>query len=74
MAFGLKSNFMQIEPQMRQLAARMGVRYLSIVDILCNIDGCITRFGDTPDKLSSFDGGHLTTFTSEYVVKNFTKP
>ena len=74
MTFGLKPNFMQIEPQMRQLAQQLGVRYLSIVDILCNVDGCITRFGDTPDKLSSFDGGHLTTYTSEYVVKNLTKP
>lgn len=73
MTFGLKPNFMQIEPQMKQLAQQLGVPYLSIVDILCNVDGCITRFGDTPDKLSSFDGGHLTTYTSEYVVKGFSK-
>ncbi|SNX29095.1 Peptidoglycan/LPS O-acetylase OafA/YrhL, contains acyltransferase and SGNH-hydrolase domains [Polynucleobacter meluiroseus] len=71
MKFGLKQNFFQIEPEMRQLAQKLGVHYLSIVDILCNPEGCITRFGDTADKLSSFDGGHLTTYTSNYVVERF---
>lgn len=73
MSLGLKDNFFQIEPKMRELAKKMGVRYLSIVDVLCNTDGCITRFGDTADKLSSFDGGHLTTHTSEYVVEQLHK-
>jgi hypothetical protein len=73
MSLGLKDNFFQIEPKMRELAKKMGVRYLSIVDVLCNTNGCITRFGDTADKLSSFDGGHLTTHTSEYVVEQLHK-
>lgn len=71
MTLGLKDNFLQIEPKMRALAQKLGVRYLSIVDILCNPEGCVTRFGDTADKLSSFDGGHLTNYTSEYVVERF---
>jgi peptidoglycan/LPS O-acetylase OafA/YrhL len=73
MQFGLKSNFFEIEPQMKALAQKLGVRYLSIVAILCNQDGCITRFGDTAEQLASFDGGHLTRKASEYVVERFPK-
>jgi len=73
MSLGLKDNFLQIDPKMKLLAQKLGVHYLSIVDILCNPEGCVTRFGDTADKLSSFDGGHLTTYTSEYVVERFNK-
>jgi hypothetical protein len=73
MSLGLKDNFLQIDQKMRVLAQKLGVRYLSIVDILCNPEGCVTRFGDTADKLSSFDGGHLTTYTSEYVVERFNQ-
>jgi lysophospholipase L1-like esterase len=73
MQFGLKSNFFEIEPQMKALAQKLGVRYLSIVTILCNDEGCITRFGDTAEQLASFDGGHLTRKASEYVVERFPK-
>jgi hypothetical protein len=73
MKYGLKPNFLQIEPKMRDLAQKSDVRYLSIVDVMCDAVGCITRFGDTADKLSSFDGGHLTTYTSKYVVERFNQ-
>lgn len=71
MNLGLKQNFLQVEPKMSELANQLGVRYLSIVNVLCSPEGCITRFGDTADKLSSFDGGHLTNYASEYVVRHF---
>lgn len=71
MNFGLNPNFLKIEPQIKQLAKDFGLHYISIVDILCNEDGCITRFGDTADKLASFDGGHLTNYASEFVVRRF---
>ena len=73
MQFGLNSNFLEIEPRLRELATKKGVRYISIVGILCNESGCITRFGDTGDKLVSFDGGHFTHFASKYVVSQFPK-
>jgi len=73
MQFGLKLNFLEIEPQLKALAIKNGVNYLSIVYVLCNDSGCITRFGDEPDSLESFDGGHFTAMASIYVVSRFYK-
>jgi len=73
MQFGLNSNFLDIEPKLLALANQNHVRYISIVNILCNTIGCITRFGDTADTLASFDGGHFTEVASKYVVDRFPK-
>lgn len=74
MNFGLKQNFYQIEPQLRGIAKLNGLTYQSITNILCNDLGCITRFGETPESLASFDGGHFTSMTSVYVVTRFYNP
>lgn len=71
MQFGLNQNFLQIEPKLSELAVINKARYISIVKILCNDSGCITRFGDTREKLASFDGGHFTEVASKYVVSKF---
>jgi peptidoglycan/LPS O-acetylase OafA/YrhL len=71
MHFGLNQNFLNIEPKLNELATINKARYISIVKILCNNSGCITRFGDTSDKLASFDGGHFTEVASKYVVDKF---
>jgi len=73
MKFGLNENFLQIEPKLNELVAINKARYTSIVKILCNYSGCITRFGDTSDALASFDGGHFTEVASRYVVDRFPK-
>jgi len=73
MSFGLNQNFLKIEPQLRGLAKLNGLTYQSITNILCNDLGCITRFGETPESLASFDGGHFTSMTSVYVVTRFYK-
>jgi len=57
---------------MAKMAKKLNVNYLSIVKILCNAEGCITRFGDTSDSLESIDAGHFTKTTSIYVVSNFS--
>lgn len=73
MQFGLNPNFMEIEPQLMALAKANHISYISIVNILCNTNGCITRFGDTAETLASFDGGHFTELASKYVVGQFPK-
>ena len=73
MQFGLNPNFLELEPQLIELAKANNARYISIVKILCNDDGCITRFGDTSDTLASFDGGHFTPKASQYVVSKFPR-
>jgi hypothetical protein len=71
MDFGLNPNFYSIEAKLKVIASNLQVPYLSVVDVLCNSSGCITRFGESADSLSSFDGGHLTKTASEYVVQRF---
>jgi peptidoglycan/LPS O-acetylase OafA/YrhL len=73
MQFGLNPNFLDIEPKLMALANEYHVNYISIVNILCNPSGCITRFGDTADTLASFDGGHFTDMASQYVVRQFPR-
>lgn len=75
MWFGLSKqrDFLLIDPDMKKMAERLNVKYISIVKILCNGDGCITRFGDTSDFLESIDAGHFTKTTSRYVVSHFPR-
>ena len=73
MQFGLNENFLLIEPKLKELVALNNARYISIVKILCNDSGCITRFGDSSETLASFDGGHFTEVASKYVVSKFPK-
>lgn len=73
MQFGLNENFLLIEPKLKELAALNNAGYISIVKILCNDSGCITRFGDSSESLASFDGGHFTEVASKYVVSKFPK-
>lgn len=74
MNFGLNNNFLEIEPQLKAIAMKNKISYLSIVDVLCNTSGCITRFGEDSSELASFDGGHFTSAASIYVVSRFYKP
>lgn len=73
MQFGLNENFLLIEPKLKGLAVLNKAGYISIVKILCNDSGCITRFGDSSETLASFDGGHFTEVASKYVVSKFPK-
>jgi len=73
MNFGLNKDFPLIDSGLEEMAKRLGVRYISITKILCNQDGCITRFGDTSDTLESVDAGHFTKQTSRYVVSRFPR-
>jgi len=73
MNFGLDKNkdFLLIDLALEDMAKRLGVNYISISKILCDKDGCITRFGETSDTLESIDAGHFTKYTSRYVVSHF---
>jgi peptidoglycan/LPS O-acetylase OafA/YrhL len=69
--FDASKDFLAIDLGMLDMSKRLNVRYISITQILCNQDGCITRFGDTSDTLESFDAGHFTKKASKYVVSKF---
>ncbi|WP_447795503.1 acyltransferase family protein [Pseudomonas farris] len=73
MTFGLDDSFEQIDVKMDKFATKAGVNYVSVKKIMCDDDGCITRFGDTSESLSSWDTDHLTKQASEFVVSKFPK-
>jgi len=59
--------FTDLDRQLRDFAGRLGLSYVSALDILCNNDGCLTR-GDRPEALVAWDDSHLTTVGSEIVM------
>jgi peptidoglycan/LPS O-acetylase OafA/YrhL len=51
------------------------LQYVSMIDGLCNADGCLTRVGpDLFEDIESFDDGHLTLSTSKYVAEHLVTP
>ena len=57
----IKENFPQSET----------IRYVSIIDSLCDSNGCVTYLGDDKKTgISSWDYGHLTPVASKFFVEN----
>jgi peptidoglycan/LPS O-acetylase OafA/YrhL len=51
------------------------LRYLSMIDGLCNAEGCLTRVGpDLFEDIEAFDYGHLTRSSSRYVAERIVTP
>ena len=57
-----------IDAQMRRFAKEAGVEFISIAEVLCNEQGCLTRLGNDFSTITSMDSGHLTPQTSRYVI------
>lgn len=62
-----------------RLAERYGrsseLRYLSLIEALCNREGCLTQVGpDLAEELITFDTGHLTPAASKVVVQQAIAP
>jgi len=63
---------LKADRDLRNLATSFpaGVRYLSLIDGICNADGCLIRVGDDPrTDLLVWDYGHLTRAASEFLVR-----
>jgi peptidoglycan/LPS O-acetylase OafA/YrhL len=60
-----------LDRQLQQLAQEKGISYISLLKILCNNDGCITKAGNEPEDLISFDDGHFTRRGGAFVAQQF---
>jgi peptidoglycan/LPS O-acetylase OafA/YrhL len=58
-----------LDLQLSQLAQEKGISYISLLNILCDKSGCLTRVGDEPEDLIGYDDGHLSRKGGEYVAK-----
>lgn len=45
------------------------VQYFSAYQTLCDPQGCLTRIGNDPDRLTSWDYGHLSTAAATFVAR-----
>jgi SGNH domain (fused to AT3 domains) len=70
MQTGLIADF-ALDAKMRAAAQRHGIHYISLLDKLCNADGCLVKLGDTPEALVGYDQGHLSLLGAEFVVMQF---
>lgn len=73
MKSGLDMDAQKWDARFFDLASRLEVTYISPISILCNENGCITRFGETGETLSAKDSTHLTEVSSRFLVSQFPK-
>lgn len=71
MSFGLDRRFLALDDVLEQKARTLKINYFSPKNIFCDINGCITRLGETGETLTAWDSGHLTTMGSEFLVSKF---
>ena len=57
-----------LDAQMGEVAAKAGVTYLSEWRVMCDPEGCLTRVGEKPEDIVTFDRHHLTISASNYLA------
>ncbi|HMS27032.1 MAG TPA: acyltransferase family protein [Burkholderiaceae bacterium] len=60
-----------LDQQLLQLANKKKVQYISLLKILCNEEGCLTKVGDQPEDLMGYDDGHLSRKGGAFVAQQF---
>ena len=51
------------------------VDYVSLIDFLCNEEGCLTHYKPySEDSLTSWDQTHLTPIASYYLARDLLSP
>ena len=60
-----------LDEQLQQLASKKKVQYISLLMILCNEDGCLTKVGEEPEDLMGYDDGHLSKKGGAFVAQQF---
>jgi len=64
---GLKSDTKTIDKQFKEFIPHSAGELVSIYDILCTFDGCLTYTKKVPHNLTTWDYGHLTTEGAMFV-------
>ena len=48
----------------------LGAEFISVWDLMCNADGCLTRIGDAAGDITASDQVHLTEKGSVFLVQS----
>jgi peptidoglycan/LPS O-acetylase OafA/YrhL len=68
LAQGLVPGGVELDAKVRAAVVANGGRYLSARQVLCNVHGCLTRIGEDPADLTTWDYGHLTTAGARFLA------
>lgn len=79
MTFGVNHHMEDIDRNMAERAAKLGIEYISPIEHLCNAEGCLTMVPDAPDVPTAWDAAHFTREGSRYFInlvadKLFARP
>ena len=53
---------------LRERLAPLGAEFISVRDVLCNAEGCLTRLGDSAADIVAIDQVHLSEKGSEFLI------
>ena len=55
---------------LRERVVPRGAEFISVWDVMCDTDGCLTRIGDSANDISASDQVHLTEKGSVFLVRS----
>jgi hypothetical protein len=50
-----------VEGEIKRISLSEGAQFFSLLDLFCNVDGCLTKTSNSRSRLLTWDYGHLTT-------------
>jgi hypothetical protein len=66
---GLSDKPAKLDVALRPLAHRLGIRYVSPLDLLCNAEGCLARTGARGNEITVWDTSHFTRAGSALLAR-----
>jgi peptidoglycan/LPS O-acetylase OafA/YrhL len=69
MSLGLVGDVPRVDISMKELVSALPATYVSLWNLMCNDNGCVTRLDERGESIVSWDYGHLTTLAAEYVAE-----
>jgi peptidoglycan/LPS O-acetylase OafA/YrhL len=58
-----------LNERFRAQAEKLGIKFISARDVMCNDDGCLARIGENGSDLTAFDVGHMTIAGSIFMAQ-----
>jgi peptidoglycan/LPS O-acetylase OafA/YrhL len=55
---------------LREKLVPLGAEFISVWDVMCNADGCLTRVGDSAKDIAASDPVHLTEKASQFLLQS----
>lgn len=59
-----------LDLKLKSIATQMNIEYISAWNAMCNNKGCLTAVDGKITQLTTIDGGHLSSYGSEYLLQH----